>query len=352
MVRASNYLNNDASLANAEGAHSAAEKALRLDPRLPEAHLALGNYYTLVRADFPKAIEVYTKGLALAPAHAELLGALGLAEQGLGRVDDALTHMRRGLELDPRSLLYTRRLARLLTYTRRYDEAEELLARARVQAPTDPSVMLYLIWLRLSQGDLPAARAVAKSIPKDGSEPTMISFFGFDWSSAQLLDEDQRQLLLRLQPSHFGGNRAIWGVALAYGAYMRGDSGLSRAYADSALPSAERVARENPDEPNNHILLGAVLSFLGRKADAIREGERAVALRGNDGFQGPGLRHQLTRIYQMTGEPVKAIEQLDSLLRVPYYISPGFLRADPSLEPLRSHPRFQRLLALADSLAR
>jgi TolB-like protein/Flp pilus assembly protein TadD len=352
MVQASMYINSDASLAGAEAARTAAEKALRLAPKLPESYLALGNYYSLVRADFPHAVEQYNTGLVIAPAHAELLGALGLAEQGLGKVDDALAHMRQGLALDPRSLLYTRRLARLLNYTRRYDEAEAQLARARAQSPADPSVMLYEAWLKLSQGDLAGAKAVARSIPRDANEPTLLSFFSFDWTSAQLLDENQRQLLLRLQPSQFDDNRGGWGLALAYAAYMKGDARLVRAYADSALPSLERAVRENPSEPNNHKDLGTALAFLGRKAAAIREGERAVAIRGNDGFQGPGLRLQLSHIYQLVGEPVKAIEQLEALLRVPYYVSPGWLRADPSIEPLRSHPRFQRLLAVADSLAR
>jgi TolB-like protein/Flp pilus assembly protein TadD len=351
MVRASLYINSAPSRETAEGARTAAETALRLAPDLPEAHLALGNYYSLVRADFPKSIEVYTKGLAVAPAHAELLGALGLAEQGLGHVDDALAHMRRGLALDPRSLLYTRRLIRLLTYTHRYDEAAELVARARAQAPADPGVLLYDAWLRLSRGDLAGARAVARGIPRDGSEQT-ISFFGFDLSGAQLLDDEQKQAILRLRPSQFGGNLGPWGLTLAQGAYMLGDAERVRAYADSALPTLERAVRDNPDEPNNHMALGVALAFLGRKGDAIREGERAVAMRGNDGFQGPTLRHQLARIYQLVGEPVKSIAQLEVLLRVPYYVSPGWLRADPSLESLRSHPRFQRLLALADSLAR
>jgi tetratricopeptide (TPR) repeat protein len=351
MVRASVYLNSSSSLETAEAAKSAAERALRLAPELPEAHLALGNYYSLVRADFPKAVEIYTKGLRLAPAHAELLGALGLAEQGLGRVDDALTHMRRGLELDPRSLLYARRLVRLLTYTRKYDEATELLARARAQAPADPGVLLYDAWLRLARGDLAGARAVVQGVPKDANEPNVLSFLSFDLSSAELLSHEQKQVLLRLQPSQFGDNRGAWGLTVAFAARMLGDSVRMRAYADSALLTWERAVRENPDEPGNHMTLGLTLALLGRKADAIREGERAVAMRGNDGFQGPTLRHQLGRIYQLVGEPVKAMEQLEALLRVPYYVSPGFLRADPSLEQLRSHPRFERLLAVADSLA-
>jgi tetratricopeptide (TPR) repeat protein len=125
-----------------------------------------------------------------------------------------------------------------------------------------------------------------------------------------------------------------------------------RTYADSALPSLERAVRESPDEADTHTALGMALAFLGRKAEAIREGERAVAIRGNDGFRGPGLRHNLVRIYQFVGEPVRALDELEALLRVPYYVSPGYLRADPSLASLRSHPRFERLLAVADSLAR
>src|SRR5688572_4255537 len=352
MVRASTYINSAPTLETADAARSAAERALRLAPNLPEAHLALGNYHSLVRADFPRAVEVYTKGLTLAPAHAELLGALGLAEQGLGKVDDALAHMRRGLALDPRSLLYARRLVRLLTYTRKYEEAEELMARVRAQAPNDPGVLLYDAWLRLARGDLAGARSLTHGIPKDANEPITMSFFAFDQSSSELLNDDQKQLLLRLQPSQFGNNRGAWGVSLAYGARMLGDSVRMRAYADSALQNLESAVRENPDEPNNHIALAGALALRGRKAEAMREGELAVAIRGNAAFQGPSLPHQLSRVYQLVNEPVKAIEQLEALLRVPYLISPGWLRADPSLESLRSHPRFQRLLALADSLAR
>ena len=266
--------------------------------------------------------------------------------------DDALAHMRRGLALDPHSLLYTRRLVRLLTYTRRYEEAEELMVRARAQAPNDPGVLLYTAWLRLAQGDLAGARAVVQGVPKDANEPNVISFFSFEWSTATLLDQEQRQLLLRLQPSQFGGNRGGWGLTLAYGAHMLGDLRRVRAYADSAMPALESALRENPDEPGNHMALGAGLAYLGRKAEAILAGERAVAMVGQNGFQGPGLHQSLARIYQYVGEPVKAIEKLEDLLRMPSLISAGWLRADPSLEDLRSHPRFALLLALADSLAR
>jgi predicted Zn-dependent protease len=165
-----------------------------------------------------------------------------------------------------------------------------------------------------------------------------------------LLTQEQRDLMMRLQPGPFGGNRVGWGLALSYGASMRGSPGLARAYADSALPQAEQGARENPDEPSTMMALAAVYSALGRHADAVRLAERAVAIRGKDGFQGPGLHHGLSRVYMMAGEPVKAIEELEYLLTVPSYVSPGFLKVDPSIDALRSHPRFKQLLAAADSI--
>jgi hypothetical protein len=43
-------------------------------------------------------------------------------------------------------------------------------------------------------------------------------------------------------------------------------------------------------------------------------------------------------------EPERALDQLESLLKVPYYLSPGWLKIDPNFEPLRGNPRFQRLV--------
>jgi hypothetical protein len=55
-------------------------------------------------------------------------------------------------------------------------------------------------------------------------------------------------------------------------------------------------------------------------------------------------RHQLVRIYILTGEPEKALDRLEPLLKVPYYLSPGSLKIDPTFDPLRSNPRFKRLV--------
>jgi hypothetical protein len=63
-----------------------------------------------------------------------------------------------------------------------------------------------------------------------------------------------------------------------------------------------------------------------------------------DATVGPYLQHRLARIYLLVGEPEKALDQLEPLLKIPYYLSPGWLKIDPNFAPLRGNPRFERLV--------
>ena len=111
-------------------------------------------------------------------------------------------------------------------------------------------------------------------------------------------------------------------------------------------PIAEQL-RATPDDGQRHVLRGLALAYLGRKAEAIAEGERGVALMpvSRDAFIGSYIQHQLVRIYLLVGEPEKALDQLEPLLKIPYYLSPGWLKIDPTFDPLRGKPRFERLVA-------
>ncbi len=44
-------------------------------------------------------------------------------------------------------------------------------------------------------------------------------------------------------------------------------------------------------------------------------------------------------------EPEKALDQLEPLLKIPYWLSPGRLKIDPNFDSLRTNPRFQKLVA-------
>ena len=79
----------------------------------------------------------------------------------------------------------------------------------------------------------------------------------------------------------------------------------------------------------------------------MREAERAVAFKpvSKDAYVGSYVQHQLAGVYLLVGDPAKALDQLEPLLKIPYYLSPGWLRIDPTFAPLRGNPRFKQLVA-------
>ncbi len=59
---------------------------------------------------------------------------------------------------------------------------------------------------------------------------------------------------------------------------------------------------------------------------------------------GPEMTANLAVIYVMVGEQNAALDQIEYLLSIPSILSVPLLRIDPQWDPLRNHPRFQKLL--------
>jgi tetratricopeptide (TPR) repeat protein len=174
-----------------------------------------------------------------------------------------------------------------------------------------------------------------------------VAFLATYWDLIWLLDEEQRKMLLRLRPDAFDGDEGVWAICLAQAYALNGDAANVRIHADKARKAFEEQLRATPEDAQRHFDLGLALAFLGRKEQAIREGERAVALApvAKDANNGPYYQHQLVRICMLVGEPEKALDQLEPLLKIPYFLSPRWLAIDPNFDPLRQNPRFQKLIA-------
>ncbi len=128
---------------------------------------------------------------------------------------------------------------------------------------------------------------------------------------------------------------------------IMGNRQRERAYHDSARSILETKVQERPDDERFRSALGIAYAGLGRKQEAIREGELAVELlpMSKEAMLAPVRVEDLARIYTMVGEYDAAIDQLETLLAVPSITSVPMLRIDPTWNPLRDHPRFQALLA-------
>ena len=117
-------------------------------------------------------------------------------------------------------------------------------------------------------------------------------------------------------------------------------------YFEKARTTLEAKKTQHPEDARLHSSLGITYAGLGRKEDAIREGELAVELCrvSRDAMRGPHRVEDLGRIYVMVGDFDAAIDQIEYLLSIPSELSIPLLGLDPAWDSLRNHPRFRKLI--------
>ena len=329
----------------ADAARQRLESAQRLAPTAAETYRARMDYEGLVRSDLSGALATAEEGLVRLPANADLMLGAAIAEMQLGRFDAAVARLRRAEAMDPQSFGVAGYLGLALYFQRRWTEARHAYDRALSLVPTDLGAIEFRISTFLSEGNKEAARRALAETPPEVDRLQQAAILA-DHDLFWLLDRAMQDRVLAVSPTAFDGNRGRWGAAVAEGYRQRRDERAAKAYADSARVALEKQLEAVPEDPWLHLTLGAALAVLGRKTEAIAEGERARALLPitKDAVFGPQIQQRLVRIYLIVGEREKALDLLEPLLTVPYWLSPEWLRLEPTFDPLRGHPRFERLV--------
>jgi hypothetical protein len=160
-----------------------------------------------------------------------------------------------------------------------------------------------------------------------------------------VLTDADRRLVLGLPVAAFDGNTARRALVRAEIRGWTGDTAAARVLGDSAARLYRRQLALAPRDARLHADHGLALAHAGRVPEAIAEGERATELLpvARDFVPGSELRCDLVRILIRAGQRDRALALLEPMVREPYFISPGWLRIDPDLAPLRGDPRFERL---------
>ena len=100
------------------------------------------------------------------------------------------------------------------------------------------------------------------------------------------------------------------------------------------------------------MVLAEIDARLGRKAEAIRESEDASKLLpvSKDTFDGPDILARVAGILAQVGETSRALDLLEQVIKMPGAPSLtrpcyGRLQLDEVWDPLRSDPRFEKIVA-------
>jgi eukaryotic-like serine/threonine-protein kinase len=331
----------------AAAAKYAAERTAALEPDGENAARALSMYYGSVELDNQKGLAALQRGLAASANKVDLLASIALSEQALNRWDGTLEPLKRAAALDPRSSLAAGRVATTLLSLRRYAEAKVAFDHASALAPTDLSQIEGRMMVSLAEGDLAGARGLVTAAAGQVESDALLAYLSIYQDLYWVLDENQQQRVLSFPAAAFDGDPATRAIVRAQLFDLRGDQRQARAAADSARIGIEEQLRAAPLDGQRHVFHGLALALMGRKAEAIADGRRGVELWpiSRDANFGAYIQLQLARIYTIVGEPDLAMDQLEPLLKMPFYLSPGWLRIDPNWARLKENPRFKKLAA-------
>src|SRR5204862_2517369 len=128
---------------------------------------------------------------------------------------------------------------------------------------------------------------------------------------------------------------------------------ITQKYFPDSHPVYENDFKEARLSAMLHANLGWFYSFMGRKEDAMREGRRAVELKPESKAAVDGViaNCYLALIYARVGEKDLAFALLDRLIKTPgavdsvdYSVTINDLKHRWEWDPIRSDPRFQKLL--------
>jgi TolB-like protein/DNA-binding SARP family transcriptional activator/Flp pilus assembly protein TadD len=328
-------------------AKRAADSAFALAPGLPEAHAALGAYYMGER-EYEPALREFAIAASKRPGiGGPLVRAVIRTRQG--KLREALEEFDQAWQLDPASSIVASNYAHTYDLLRDFDSAEALQARAIALAPDRAYPYFWKAWLYMRwDGGTKRARAVLNEARAVGiaDEPRL----RFAQVCLELLDRNYEEAIGQISSTpviiedQFRVIPKAQLLAEVYAQLQRHD--LARAYYDSARTLISAKVQERPQDARLHSALGIADAGVGRKQEAIAAGMRAVELLpiSRDLFAGQYHVLDLARIYTMVGEHDAAIERLEYLLSIPGHLTVAWLRIDPAWDPLRKHPRFQKLV--------
>ena len=330
-------------------AKEAFDRAMALDPDSPRVLFQLGFYHYYIEGDYDAALSKFLAAAEAYPNDGQILAATAFIWRRQGKFEEGIDRLKQAFEVSPRDAQIAALIGEYSMMARDYPQAVEYLDIAIGLAPdNDWSYNVKSHTLLSWRGDLEGSRRVLESLP--GIDRGDDGYY-WGWSAYLLLNRDFEKLLELLDNvsfESFSSQLVSIPVELDRGETLRflGRAEEARVAYEAARVVLEKELEERPDDFRLHSALGLAYAGLGRKAEAIAAGKRAVEMQPveKDAYIGPLQVKHLAVIYSRLGEPDLAVDQLENLLSIPSRTSVEILRLDPVWDPLRDHPRFQALL--------
>jgi TolB-like protein/class 3 adenylate cyclase/Tfp pilus assembly protein PilF len=336
--------------ARREKARTLAERAMQLQPDLPEAHLALGYSYYYGDLNYDAAEKEFVIAQKGLPNDAEVFLSIGAIQRRQGKWAESTANFEKAASLSPKDTWVLQNLTFNYGMLRNYDAANRTIDRALTINPN--GVGLWEVKSKLAiaeKGDLGVAEKAFSTVKPMTNEEKLIvaggraDVFLQERKYKEGLEEVESlpDDLLKTFPGALGGKY----YSIGFARKALGDDAGARAAFLKSKSFVEAQIKQSPELADAHIQLAKVLARLGEKDSALAEAQRATELlpESKDAFGGPEITAGVAEVHAILGDSGRAIEILDGLLSRPSTVTVPLLKLNPIWDSLRNDPRFQAL---------
>src|SRR5438105_8454467 len=336
-----------------EKARALADRALRFEPDLPEAHLAVGYSYYYGDNNYDAALrefEIAQRGL---PNESDAYLAVGAIQRRQGKWAESTANLEKAVSLNPKDIWPLQNLTFNYAMLRNYDAANKTIDRALAIDPNALEPLEVKSKLVIyGKGDFSVAEnafEAVKSIPMTNEQKAKITSQRADvfilqrkykegLQEAESLPDD----MLASFSKGLGGKYYLIGFARQA---LHDEAGARAAFL-KAKSAIEEQLKRSPDAADTHVQLAKVLAYLNEKDSALAEAQHATELlpESKDAFGGPEITNGVAEVHAILGDNGRAIEILDGLLSRPSGATVQDLKVNPVWDSLRNDPRFQVLI--------
>jgi TolB-like protein/Flp pilus assembly protein TadD len=331
-------------------AWDAIENAISIEPDNADILVAEGFYFYAIN-DYPNALLKLKQAEGLASDVVELHLNLASLYRRKMNMDKAVEYYLKAIELDPQNLLLTEELAETYLLMRKYDLAEKYYDYGISNDPSNISTYTNKLFLCYSwEQYTEKSRQILAELNKLSGEISYEDHLHFA-VRVDLVEGDYESALQTLNSVDFDNiddqfNYRPMDLYFAEIYREQFNTELAAHLYNSARLHLEQKILELPGDFRFHSSLGIAYAGLGRQAEAIEEGKKAVEMMPitKDFYKAVYCLEDLAEIYTMTEEFELAIETLDQLLSMPGFLSTNILLKDPKWKSLRNLPAFTELL--------
>ena len=328
-------------------AKRALDSAGALSADFPELHQARAFYLGFFEHNNDASYEELVRAQAGRPNDADLSAQLAGGEIVRGRIDEGFANLAKAVRLDPRSTDALPTAAGLTYQYRRYAESEAYADRWIALDPMSNAAYNAKINDELDgRGDTAAAGRTmdaifARGVHVGSSLAQQLSLLGPSYRARfehmSLADIGAQQTFDTL--NYYLSKRTV---------YARDQPALARAYADSILRHARSPMLAGPLGWFRASLLAIGYAGTGDRAQALQalaqmHAELAAA-KGLAPSDSSARMQNFAATFAILGEADSAAVYVAQAFRLPGGFSKFSVRLDPTFDPVRNSPAFQRLL--------